>query len=399
MKVLSFGSFNIDHTYAVDHFVAPGETESALSYKKTLGGKGFNQTIALIKAGAAVLPAGCIGKDGQEFTDLLNNYDQTTTLVKTTDAATGHAIIQVADSQNNIMIYGGANQCITDDLIDEAISYMYPGDYLLIQNEINHLSDLIEKAYERKMKIVFNMAPMNDSLKQMLDHVDVINVNEVEGSQLLGISSTAKEDLISGFKKQYPHKEILLTLGENGSVYMFEDMLIEVPAFKVKAVDTTAAGDTYIGYYLAAIMANKTIKEAMTIASKASSMTVMKPGSSMSIPTRKEVQESIIKDLYRNIPPFKGKKVTYKKGMYDRDVSVFDEETKKYVYTLYKSGLLDFGSSDGVKETDIDQLDLIDSVKLLVYDIRLGHLDKRELAKLVEDGTIQRLDEHIRALL
>lgn len=398
MKVLSFGSFNIDHTYSVDHFVSPGETESVLSYKKTLGGKGFNQTIALIKAGAAVLPAGCIGEDGQEFKDVLTSYHQTTTLVKTCASATGHAIIQVADSENNILIFGGANQCITDALIDEAISYMDPGDYLLIQNEINHLPALIEKAHKRKMKVIFNMAPMNEAIRVLSLQADVINVNEVEAAQLLGISSTAKEDLIRAFKKYYPDKEILLTLGEAGSVYLFEDMLIEVPAFKVKAIDTTAAGDTYIGYYLAAIMDHKTIKEAMTIASRASSLTVTKAGSSVSIPTRKEVLETIIRDLYRDIPLFKGKVVTYKKGLYNRDIPVFDEETKKFVYALYHSGLLAL-DDEAADDHDLSQGDLIDSVKHLVHCIRLGHLDKRELAKRITDGTVQKLDAHIRTLL
>ena len=164
MKVLCFGSMNIDESYLMDHFVRPGETQSALTCTRSLGGKGFNQALAIAKAGGEVIMAGCIGSDGYAFKEVLEQYDCTTQFIKEVNQPTGHAFIQVADGENAIVLNSGANYAIDDSFIDEVLSVMHAGDMILLQNEINAIDKIIKKAHERKLKIILNAAPMSEAV-------------------------------------------------------------------------------------------------------------------------------------------------------------------------------------------------------------------------------------------
>ena len=287
MKVLSFGSLNFDHVYQMDHFVMPKETTSSLSYSRGFGGKGLNQSIALAKSGLDVYHAGRVGFDGQPFIDYLQEYGvKVDYLKKDEETATGHAIIQVSHSENCIILYGGANQLIDEAQIDEVLTHFEQGDLLLIQNEISSLTYLIKKAHEKGLRIVFNTAPMDEKIfSYPLDLIDIFVVNEVEGKGLANVSSDQVEDVIMGLQKAYPNKEIILTVGSLGSYY--------IQAYRVEAVDTTAAGDTFTGFYLASILRGEEVNTALRIAAKASSITVTKEGAAKSIPTLEQVVESM----------------------------------------------------------------------------------------------------------
>lgn len=289
MKVINFGSLNYDHVYKMDHFVRPKETTSSLSYSRGFGGKGLNQSIALAKAGVEVYHAGRVGKDGQDFIDYLNRYGvDTSYLVKDDEAATGHAIIEVCNGENCIILHGGANQMVSEEQIDETLKNFGSGDVLLIQNEISSMSYLIRKAHEAGLKIVFNTAPMNDLVfTYPLDLVDTFVVNEIEGAGLAKVESENIEDIIDGLKKL--DKEIVLTVGADGSYYIKGETVVHQNAYMVKAVDTTAAGDTFTGFFLAALLMGREVKEALDIAAKASSITVQGEGAAQSIPSIKEV--------------------------------------------------------------------------------------------------------------
>ena len=295
MKVLSFGSLNFDHVYQMDHFVMPKETTSSLSYSRGFGGKGLNQSIALAKSGLDVYHAGRVGFDGQLFIDYLQEYGvKVDYLKKDEETATGHAIIQVSHSENCIILYGGANQLIDEAQIDEVLTHFEKGDLLLIQNEISSLAYLITKAHEKGLRIAFNTAPMDEKiLGYPLDLIDIFVVNEVEGKGLANVSSNQVEDVIAGLQKAYPSKEIILTVGSQGSYYISGDMVIHQDAYRVEAVDTTAAGDTFTGFYLASILRGETVGNALRIAAKASSITVTKEGAAKSIPTLEQVVESM----------------------------------------------------------------------------------------------------------
>lgn len=295
MKVLSFGSLNFDHVYQMDHFVMPKETTSSLSYSRGFGGKGLNQSIALAKSGLDVYHAGRVGFDGQPFIDYLQEYGvKVDYLKKDEETATGHAIIQVSHSENCIILYGGANQLIDEAQIDEVLTHFEKGDLLLIQNEISSLTYLITKAHEKGLRIAFNTAPMDEKVfSYPLDLIDIFVVNEVEGKGLANISSDNVEDVIVGLQKTYPNKEIILTVGSLGSYYICGETVMHQEAYRVDAVDTTAAGDTFTGFYLASILRGEEVNTALRIAAKASSITVTKEGAAKSIPTLEQVLESM----------------------------------------------------------------------------------------------------------
>ena len=294
MRILSFGSLNFDHVYNTDHFVVPKETMPALSYNRGFGGKGQNQSVAMSKAGLEVFHAGRVGADGQPFVDYLNSLGVNTTyLIKDDSSVTGHAIIEVSGGENRIILFGGANREIDEDMVDSVLSHFSEGDWLVIQNEISSLPYLIEKAKKRSLKILFNAAPMEESVKSYpLDLVDIICVNEIEGKALSGCESSSCDDIGKTLSARYPDSDILLTAGEEGSWYFGRNNdTFHEGVLKVKAVDTTAAGDTYIGYFLAGLSLGKDIPSAMHYASVASALAVQKPGAADSVPYPEEVEK------------------------------------------------------------------------------------------------------------
>lgn len=296
MKVLSFGSLNIDYVYTVPHFVKKGETLSAKELNVYTGGKGLNQSIALSRAGIDTHHAGAIGSDGLFLLNKLKEAGVHTDLVKILpEVSTGNAIIQNdKEGDNCILLYGGANQAITTNQVDKVFENFDKGDYLLIQNEINNLPYIVEKAKQKGMKIILNPSPMNEKiLKLPLDQIDYFILNEVEAMQILEMGEEQEVDgryFIKLLHNQFPGATIVLTLGSDGSICMSEDEYAEQPIYKVKAVDTTAAGDTYTGYFIAGILNGKTIKESMDMASKASAIAVTRQGAAPSIPTMEEVK-------------------------------------------------------------------------------------------------------------
>lgn len=295
MKVLSFGSLNIDYTYKVDHFVQKGETLSSESLQVFSGGKGLNQSIALAKAGADVYHAGAIGEDGKFLLAVMEKAGVNTSCVKILDEVrTGNAIIQNdKEGDNCILLYGGANQAITREQIDAVLAQFDAGDYLVLQNEINELSYLITKAHECGLKIVLNPSPMNEKILALpLQYVDFFLLNEVEAFQIMGWKADAEEDmdaLAAALQAKYPQATVVLTIGSAGSIFANGDKQFRQSSFRVKAVDTTAAGDTFSGYFIAGLLNGLSEEAAMERASKASAIAVTRPGAAPSIPTQDEV--------------------------------------------------------------------------------------------------------------
>ncbi|MCR5373645.1 MAG: ribokinase [Solobacterium sp.] len=291
MKVLNFGSLNIDHVYNMPHFTEPKETQSSLSYMRNLGGKGLNQSIALAKAGAETYHAGRIGADGEVFRTYLESYGVHTDWLETDEhSVTGHAIIETCEGENRIILYGGANQEIGKELIDRVLEHFSAGDVLLVQNEISGMAYLLNKAHGKGMQIVFNTAPMNEKVfSYPLDCVDTFIVNEVEGRALAESEAYDPSMIIEDLRRKYPGKELILTAGTDGAWYSAGEEFFHQDAFPVIAVDTTAAGDTFTGYFLAMKLLGKTPQEAMATAARASSMTVQKAGAAQSIPSLEEL--------------------------------------------------------------------------------------------------------------
>ena len=292
MKVLNYGSLNIDYVYEVDHFTRAGETQSSTSLEIYSGGKGLNQSIALAKSGVNVWHAGVVGAKDSDM--LLNQLEETginTDLIRKKEGQSGHAIIQkIQNGQNCILIHGGSNQNITKADVDETLLQFEEGDYILLQNEINQIAYIMESAHEKGMKIIFNPSPLNEKIKTYpLQYVDYFMLNEVEAQDLCGSSGTDKE-LIKKLTKIFPDAKIVLTLGEKGSIYKDKEQQIFQPIVHVVAVDTTAAGDTFTGFFIGSIISGKKEEEAMKIAAKASAISVTRSGAGVSIPSMEEVE-------------------------------------------------------------------------------------------------------------
>lgn len=293
MKALTIGSMNIDHVYSVNHIVQPGETLTTSDMNIFLGGKGINQSMALAKAGADVYHSGMIGEDGEMFLDACKEYGVNSDYIKKIDEKTGHTIIQVDENaQNCILLYGGANQCLTKDFVDDVLSHFEKGDILLLQNEVNMLPYIIDKAYEKGMKIALNPSPYDEKLSACdLKKISVFLLNEIEGGQVTGLSDP--EEILDKLLELYPDAQIVLTLGKDGAVYADKNNRYSQPIFKVKAVDTTAAGDTFTGYFLAGLMSGMEIPDILKMSAKASSIAVTRPGAVGSIPYRDEVIKAL----------------------------------------------------------------------------------------------------------
>lgn len=291
MKVLNYGSLNIDYVYEVDHFVKAGETQSSKSLSLFCGGKGLNQSIAFSKCGVEVWHAGAVGdKDSEMLLEELTKAGVNVTLVMKKPGNSGHAIIQKEpNGQNCILLYGGANQAITREDVDDTLGHFEEGDYLILQNEINQIEYIMEKAHEKKMKIVLNPSPMNELIRTYpLKYVDYFLLNEIEAEEICGEPGTGDE-LIEKISQRFPNAQIVLTLGSEGSIYKDSKEKLHQGIYKVKAVDTTAAGDTYTGYFIGSIMKGETTKKALEYASKASAISVTRHGAGPSIPTMEEV--------------------------------------------------------------------------------------------------------------
>lgn len=292
MAVFNFGSINIDHVYSVPHFVQPGETLSSTHYQSILGGKGANQSVALAKAENTVYHVGAIGCSDSQFLKQMSVAGVNCSQVREmADIASGHAIIQVnPDAENNIILFGGANQCLSDDHIASALALAKTGDWVLLQNETNAIADVIEASHKKGLNIAFNPAPMTDSVKALpLDKLSLLIVNEIEAEQLTGEADVEK--IKSSLLANYPNTQFVVTLGKQGAWCVSAENQAYCPAFEVDAVDTTAAGDTFIGFFLAAYQSddNTNINEALRYASAASALAVTKAGAAPSIPSVKEV--------------------------------------------------------------------------------------------------------------
>ncbi len=289
MKLLNFGSINIDHVYEVEHFVRPGETLRSRSYQLFSGGKGANQSIALSRAGVPVSHAGKIGKDGLWLKNKLQECGVDTELIKISNEPTGHAVIQVnSEGENAIIIHGGANENFTDEEIRATLEQGKDGDFLLLQNEINSLAKILKLGKDKGFRIVFNPAPMSEGVKDYpLECVDIFIINETEGEMLTG--ECDPEKIVLRMQALYPHSTTVLTLGKEGVIYKDKEAGIKMDALKVEAIDTTGAGDTFIGYFVAGLAQGENIETCLQMGIKASALCVGRQGAADSIPTREEV--------------------------------------------------------------------------------------------------------------
>lgn len=292
MKILNFGSCNIDYVYKLDHIVSVGETEQSQSLSVFPGGKGLNQSISLARAGAEVYHAGCIGSDGGLLLETLAQSGVDLRYIKHVEEKNGHAIIQVSEKgENSIFLYAGSNAMITDEFVDEVIGAFDEGDFIVLQNEINNMDYIIRSAYKKGMKIVLNPSPINENIDKLdFNMISYIVLNEIEGEHISGQS--VPEKIISSIKNKYNSLKVVLTLGDKGCVYYDGKDIYSHAAYDVDVVDTTAAGDTFMGYFVASLIAGDDPAKCLEKASIASAIAVSRNGAAPSIPYKDEVEKA-----------------------------------------------------------------------------------------------------------
>lgn len=296
VKVLNIGSLNIDYVYNVPHIIIPGETLSSSKLSVFAGGKGLNQSVALSRANAKTFHAGAIGKtDSKVLVQLLKSTTINTDYLYHNDCPSGHTIIQVdTNGQNSIILFGGANHTLTYEQIDRTLDNFQKGDYLIVQNETNLVDYIISKGYQKGLEVCFNVSPYNENIKNIdLNQCAYLIVNEIEGAALAQCDVQQDGQIIAEkLSSMYKNTNIVLTQGTRGSIFKgVGRACIYQECYKVKAIDTTAAGDTFLGYFIASISEGIEPKVALKRASAASAIAVTKEGAAPSIPMSDEVEE------------------------------------------------------------------------------------------------------------
>lgn len=289
MRILNFGSLNLDYVYSVEHIVQPGETISSTNLEVFCGGKGLNQSVALARAGAKVYHAGMVGPDGDSLLQICAQNGVDTAHVLKVSERSGNAIIQVSESgQNSIVLFGGANQKNEKSHVDAVLSHFKQGDMLLLQNEINLMDYIVQRAAEKEMVIAINPSPYNGAINLCdLTKISFFIMNEIEGEQITGENNPEK--ILEKMRDIYPRAKTVLTLGKGGVCCQDDTNRYTHGIYDVPVVDTTAAGDTFTGFFLACVSKGEHINRALELASKASSLAVSRKGATPSIPTLDEV--------------------------------------------------------------------------------------------------------------
>lgn len=302
-KLVNLGSACVDHVYRVRELVAAGETTASLSHAVFPGGKGLNQSLAATRAGAAVHHFGAVGSDGALLRQTLAESGvDVTGLVLRPDVASGHAVIQVNDrGENAIVIAGGANRTISDADREAVRALLQPGDWLLLQNEINDLPAALELCRDTGARLAFNLAPVDGrEVAYDLQRVDLLIVNEIEARALVpdDVAGHSDAEVARWLAASYPGMEVVLTAGASGLYWACaesasaegSERVEHHPAFVVTAVDETAAGDAFIGYLLAALLAGEDTEAALRQACAAGAVAVTIAGAASSIPERAAVE-------------------------------------------------------------------------------------------------------------
>ena len=294
VKILNFGSANIDHVYRVPHILKPGETLCASDFQIFCGGKGANQSVALARAGAEVFHGGFLGPDGGLLENALVSAGVHTDYLRRTEIPSGCTVIQVAeDGENSIIYYPGANHSLTEEYIRDTLGDFGPGDMVLCQNEISRVASVLKEGKKRGLTVCFNPSPITPEVNNLpLSCIDIFLVNRLEAEALSGDAVDPGMALL----QRFPHSTVVMTLGGEGVRAYRGKETYEVPGFRVRPVDTTGAGDTFTGYFLEAIGRGAALKDALVRGCAGAALSVTNRGAIPSIPPRAEVDDFLRND-------------------------------------------------------------------------------------------------------
>ena len=285
--IWNLGSINADNFYMLPHLPGPGETLAASRFRKGLGGKGANMSVAAARAGGRVEHIGAVGPDGKWAVDRLLEYGVDTRHVTQVETATGHANISVdKDGENSIVLFSGANHTVTEQMIGGAFTEASPGDILLMQNETLGQPYAAKTAKTLGLRVAYAAAPFGaEAIMAIMEQVDLLILNEVEAGQLT--AATGKDI------NELPMDDVVVTLGADGCKWVSNKAKTSQTfgAYEVEPVDTTGAGDTFTGYLIAGLDRGMGMPDAIDLAMQAGALMVTRHGTADVIPDLKEIQD------------------------------------------------------------------------------------------------------------
>ena len=296
-NICVIGSLNMDLVVNVDTMPKPGQTIIGSNFKEVPGGKGANQAVAMARLNGNVSMIGKVGEDGfgQTLINSLKNDKVDTTYIQTAPCATGVALITVdKNAQNSIVVSPGANFEVKENDIDNNIEAIKNSDIVVLQLEtpLDTIKYALNKAKELNKYTILNPAPAVKLDDEIIKNVDLLTPNEAELEIISGVSIETEEDIQKAAQIMIEKgvKELIVTLGSKGSLYINKEKSMFKKAYKVEAVDTTAAGDSYTGALAVALSQDKGMEEAMDFASKVGALSVLKEGAQSSLPTLEDVE-------------------------------------------------------------------------------------------------------------
>lgn len=303
-RITVIGSTNIDLIMKMTRLPAKGETLTGGEFMQTFGGKGANQAVAAARAGGNVTFISCVGGDHygtQSIENFIRDGIDTTHVFTEKESATGTALIMIGgDGDNMITVAPGANARMTPAHIDKVRHVLEDSEYVLLQYEIpqDTLYYILETCHELGKKVIFNLAPAGACDPGHIGMLHTLVVNEVEAAYLSGIPVTNAEETreAATVLRSIGAKNVVITLGAEGSYIAGSSFREKIPAFAVKAVDATAAGDVYCGCLAVALVEGQTMEQAVAFASAASAISVTRMGAQPSAPSREEIEEMLRRD-------------------------------------------------------------------------------------------------------
>ena len=310
-KIVVIGSSNVDLIMKMDHLPEKGETVTDAVFMQVYGGKGANQAVAAARAGGNVAFVSCVGKDAYT-PQMVQNYKDdgidTSFIFEEDGVASGHALIMIgSDGDNCISVAPEANYKLTPSKIDEAEAVFEDTSIIVMQYEIpaETIKHVIDLANEKNIPVLWNCAPARAFDFSYIPKINILVLNEVEAGFLAEMPVENKNDAekAAGLLVQKGVEKVIITLGSKGAFVVTKDNKVSVPAFQVKAVDTTAAGDTFCGAFAVALVEGKSLKESLQFASAAAAISVTRMGAQPSVPKRREIDDFLLQNSGQN--PFR----------------------------------------------------------------------------------------------
>lgn len=298
-KLVVLGSINADHILNLEHFPTPGETVTGQGYQVAFGGKGANQAVAAGRSGADIAFIACVGDDdtgGRVCKQLASDNIDTSPISTIKDEATGVALIFVNGAGENVIgIHSGANAALTPVLVEAEQQKIAEASALLMQLEspLESVLAAAKIAHQHQTKVILNPAPACELSDELLALLDMITPNETEAEKLTGVRVESDEDAAKAAEVLHGKgiNTVIITLGSRGVWLSENGSGKRVPSFKVKAVDTIAAGDTFNGALVTALLEDKPMQDAVRFAHAAAAIAVTRKGAQPSVPWRQEIDE------------------------------------------------------------------------------------------------------------